>query len=382
MRKAAAGAVVFLAGLTVFEARAAVPEVVSFQGRLSDANGIAVADDDYAVTFRMYDAAMAGNKLWQEQQTVTVKGGVFSALLGSATAFPAGLFDSQRWLSLEVGTDGEMTPRFRLASAPYALTAKHAETAGDAATLDGAQVGTADGDIVAVQPSGMLPALDGSQLTGVVAVDSDKVDGIHASEFADTVHTHSSLDGDAGGLAQALYVDASGNVGIGTTTPAATLEVNGATRVGSLTVAGSLDLEDTSDIRSYTAGPFDFNKDVTGAGNFTIGDWRYIAATSAGYAWAPVHLPDGAVVTEMEARVSDQEASGHVEVDLGYHGLWMAHVETSDAYDSGQTTVTDTTIDLPTVNGSLRYYVRAYFSSGGFLYVNWVTIRYYMPQLP
>jgi microcystin-dependent protein len=56
-------------------------------------------------------------------QSVVVKNGVFSVNLGEQDAFPAGLFDSDS-LFLGVTVDGvELTPRKRLASVPYAISA-------------------------------------------------------------------------------------------------------------------------------------------------------------------------------------------------------------------------------------------------------------------
>ena len=106
-------------------ARAAVPETVGFQGRLSDTGGDPITDA-LPITFSLYTVETDGTAIWSETHTaVTVEDGLFSVLLGSVTSFgSAGVdFSEQYWLALNVNSDGEMAPRFKLASAPYAINA-------------------------------------------------------------------------------------------------------------------------------------------------------------------------------------------------------------------------------------------------------------------
>jgi len=217
-------------------AQAGVPDVVSFQGRLRGSGGAVVADGDHGMTFRIYDAEVDGTLLWSEIQDVSTVGGLFSVLLGSVTALPSDLFDGDLWLSIEVETDGEMEPRFRLASVPYAFKARDAET------LGGRQVGTADGEIVAVQPSGMLPALDGSQLSGVDAASVEgqslaNLDDRYVDAAGDTMTGPLVLLGNGLVAGTDQFVLADGNVGVGTATPTRRLEV-----VGDIGTSGSVTL--------------------------------------------------------------------------------------------------------------------------------------------
>ena len=240
-----------------FEAQASVPGVVNFQGRLRDSGGAVVADGDHGMTFRIYDAEVDGTLLWSEIQDVSTVGGLFSVLLGSMTALPSDLFDGDLWLSLEVETDGEMEPRFRLASVPYALKARDAETVG------GRQVGAADGDIVAVQPSGMLPALDGSQLSGVDAASVEgqslaNLDDRYVDTAGDTMTGALTLpaDGLLAGVDQ--LVISGGKVGVGTATPSAALDVARGLRV------------DTSPAQTNIIGGYDGNGVTAGVVGATI----------------------------------------------------------------------------------------------------------------
>ena len=178
------GAVAFaLMTVAASRAGAGIPRIVSLKGELSDA-----ADQPItglvSITFRVYDVQTGGAALWSETQSVTADEGVYTVLLGSVTSLDLP-FDADYWLSIEVEADGEMSPRLRMASSPYAYRARSAETADAAA-------------------------------------DSDTVDGMHASEFmpaavdnwvdtsGDTMAGALTLSGDPAGPLEAAtkqYVD-------------------------------------------------------------------------------------------------------------------------------------------------------------------------------
>ena len=101
-------------------AQAAVPRYINYQGKLTDAEDNPVTGD-VSITIRIYDAATGGTALWTETQTTTVTRGIFSILLGNSEALDSLDFNSPYWYSVEVESDGEMTPRQRLTSVAYAL---------------------------------------------------------------------------------------------------------------------------------------------------------------------------------------------------------------------------------------------------------------------
>ncbi|MBI4340858.1 MAG: hypothetical protein HY598_01085, partial [Candidatus Omnitrophica bacterium] len=99
--------------------------MINYQGRLTDTGSKAITGT-YILTFRLYDAATSGTKLWQEEQTITLSeadNGVFNVVLGAVTALDSVGFNSAMWLSVQVADDSEMTPRQRLTAAGYALNA-------------------------------------------------------------------------------------------------------------------------------------------------------------------------------------------------------------------------------------------------------------------
>lgn len=102
---------------------AQVPRLITYQGILKDASG-AYLSGSYAMTFRIYDAATGGNSVWQETQSgVLASSGRFSVQLGAVNALNLN-FAQDYWLSVQVGTDTEMTPRQRITSVGYAYMAE------------------------------------------------------------------------------------------------------------------------------------------------------------------------------------------------------------------------------------------------------------------
>lgn len=106
--------------------KAEVPHLINYQGRLTDNSGNVVADGNYSLVFKIWDAAVDGNEIWSETHPdVTVAGGIFSVILGSMTPpLPdSAFFRSDRWLGITL--DGEeILPRTRLLSVPYAYMAQ------------------------------------------------------------------------------------------------------------------------------------------------------------------------------------------------------------------------------------------------------------------
>jgi len=128
--------VLLFAVLTASLAVAAVPGVVNYQGRLTDntpqQNPL---DATVAMDFSIWDAATGGSSLWTETQSVQVVKGLFNVLLGSTTPMPPTLFTSGDVRYLEIHVSGEtLTPRQRIATAPFASTSGRAD---DASSLGG-----------------------------------------------------------------------------------------------------------------------------------------------------------------------------------------------------------------------------------------------------
>ena len=107
---------------------AQVPRLLNYQGKLTDKNNVPL-DGTYPMTFRIYDADTAGNRLWEEiQSAVVCQKGIFSVLLGSVTTLGLA-FDKPYFLEVVVGSE-VMSPRQRIVSAGYAISAEYGVPAG------------------------------------------------------------------------------------------------------------------------------------------------------------------------------------------------------------------------------------------------------------
>ncbi|HXB96404.1 MAG TPA: hypothetical protein VNZ54_00035, partial [bacterium] len=150
---------VFLASLLLLGAGLSAaptwPNLMNYQGQLTDVSGNAVADGSYNVKFAIYPAATPGpTPVWTETQTVTVSKGLFNAILGSTTGpglsvlTPAQL-SSDLWLGITVSTDPEMTPRQQLLGP---LNANNAEF------LAGLSPNNTANNLVVLDGTGKIPA--------------------------------------------------------------------------------------------------------------------------------------------------------------------------------------------------------------------------------
>lgn len=155
--------------------QAATSSNLNYQARLLNSSGNLVADGYYNIQFKLYNADTGGSALWTEtyydsngvtagnDNRVRVVNGYMSVNLGSQTAFPALDWDQDMWLTINVGGttqtatptwDGEMSPRIKMTSVPYAFQA------GSSRTLNqnqGTYTGTLDFDTLTDNRSFLLP---------------------------------------------------------------------------------------------------------------------------------------------------------------------------------------------------------------------------------
>ncbi len=103
-----------------------VPQKISFQGILTDSEGTVVADGDYSLKFKLYDAATNGTTLWEEIQVVSTAGGLFNVILGKINPFNIS-FDSGYWLEIKIDGSEVLSPRVELTSSFYSLMTKSIE---------------------------------------------------------------------------------------------------------------------------------------------------------------------------------------------------------------------------------------------------------------
>ncbi|HOO57011.1 MAG TPA: hypothetical protein PLN69_09325 [bacterium] len=114
---------VVLFSLSSYTAQADFAQRLNYQGRLTDSNGVPVADGTYSVVFQMYDAETAGSSVWgpETHASTDVESGLFSVLLGDSEALSGVDFNQDVWLEISVGGT-TYSPRQRLTGVTYALT--------------------------------------------------------------------------------------------------------------------------------------------------------------------------------------------------------------------------------------------------------------------
>jgi len=284
------------------------PGQISYQGFLTDANGIPLATNtpkNYVVTFLIYNTPTGGTPLWGENQTVTVNNGYFSVLLGQGSAVSGvpntnnlttvftGSTASQRYIGLTVAGIGsnptEIQPRLQLLASPYALLAANANSI---VANTGAQVLITQGPSVGINetPNGN----DSLDVKGNVGINGSSTldfgQGMsgqdpNAGKIGYEAFSTNALDivgaGTTGNRKVKLWAEAgtstTGPLGIEIDTPAAPLDVNG----GAFFSAGSglgtaggrpgisiwYDTADnTGQIQSYKPGTADSNLTFNAAG--------------------------------------------------------------------------------------------------------------------
>ncbi len=103
---------------------AQVPHLIRYQGQAVDSKGVPL-EGPYTLIFRFYDAGTGGTKLWEETQVnVPLKNGYFSVLLGQVTPLTSMDWGKACWLSIQVNTQPELTPRQQITSVPLAMMAE------------------------------------------------------------------------------------------------------------------------------------------------------------------------------------------------------------------------------------------------------------------
>ncbi len=256
-----------------------VPLFINYQGKVtaSDGTGLGTGTPvNRKVIFRIYDAPTAGNKIWGEQQTVTMSNGEFSVLLGQGIALefdpvpatPRPALDTvfttgsaARYLEITVdngdntltAADAPITPRQQITTTAYSFRARSADTiaSGSDLQLNGSS-------------NYGLGYYGSARLFNGRAVDGPVLYGNAGGALGSNVNGTQNI---------ALQWNATGNVGIGVAIPTSRLDVAGTVTATAFAGVGTaLTALNASNI---TSGTLDFARlpALTGlnASNITTG---------------------------------------------------------------------------------------------------------------
>jgi hypothetical protein len=115
--------------LLCFVTVASVPREIAYQGILTDQSKNPLSDGLYPIFFSFYEDSITGSApVFVDTQNVTVKSGIFSAMIKTAKASGTALpFDKQYWIGVTYNNK-EIPPRVKLSSSAYAVRAAVADS--------------------------------------------------------------------------------------------------------------------------------------------------------------------------------------------------------------------------------------------------------------
>jgi hypothetical protein len=234
-------------------ASTAVPPLIPYSGVVNTVPGAQPAGSA-SVTFLIYKDEQGGEPLFTETQAVALDvTGHYNAQLGATltNGIPMNLFATgeARWLEVQVAGEPQQ-PRVLLVSVPYALKAADAATLGGLPPSAFVLARSSSDAASAVSPAITPNVTSNVTTTGGIAGYIPKFSG--ASSVVDS----------------SIFLNATGQVGIGTTTPTATLNVQGTMTVsGDSTYQGSLVLPAMGTATASTAYKSSLMKFYTSAYN-------------------------------------------------------------------------------------------------------------------
>ncbi len=159
---------------------------IPIQGRLTDSNGNPLADGNYSVTFRLYESISSGSAICSDTDSVSVKDGLFNAYINFCEN---DIYGQQLYLGIEVGSDGEMTPRQSIYPVPYAITLRPGAVISDTTdvVLKVQSTGSGDSDAFIADARGTGEAIEAYATDGVgIFAKSDTFIGLQAYSYDHT----------------------------------------------------------------------------------------------------------------------------------------------------------------------------------------------------
>ena len=166
---------IILSSLIMAQPNTTVPNIMSFQGMLTNPDGSVYVDGDYEITFRFIRPLQGGNEqtIWEETHTANVSNGVFAVVLGSIIDLPA-YVPSISMLEIQVGEE-VLSPRQPLTSVPFAFRSNRAQFSNQSLMADTAQFAhNANYSVVSDSSSYAVNSLNTITMSGLTADELQK----------------------------------------------------------------------------------------------------------------------------------------------------------------------------------------------------------------
>ena len=213
---------------SMFGTAQAVPMQLSQQGRLVDSSGVAAAGN-HNLTFRLYNASTGGTLLWNETVSTNFTNGYYSVVLGSDTINnplqDSVLESGDLYVEIEIDSDGPLTPRSAVTSAPFARVAGKAQVADsmDWSGLTSVPSGLDDADTRLAALEALMTTVQADLATANTTIstlesDLSTTQSDLATAQSDLATTQSDLAAAQGDLATANTTIASLQASVGTNT--------------------------------------------------------------------------------------------------------------------------------------------------------------------
>jgi hypothetical protein len=190
---------------------AEVPDLIYYQGYLTDTAGNQVPDGTYTMIFTLHTTEDGNTWVWEQtSDAVSVVDGVFNVQLGPFT-YPEQVFDGDLYLEMEI--NGEvLAPRQRLGASAYAMRAVVADSVADGRitnvmiadnavdyqklsdnAVNSAKVVNNSLTANDIQDGAVLTEIQDDDGSGSL-LDADLLDGMDSADFAESSHDHNFSD--------------------------------------------------------------------------------------------------------------------------------------------------------------------------------------------
>jgi hypothetical protein len=385
--------------------RADIPRTITYQGRMTDSDGSPITDGTYGIAFVIYGSESGSDTLWHSgMRPVDIMDGLFTYQLGHLVPFPDDLFSgTPRYLGITFGPETESSPRTELTSAAYAFqtlrsdSSEYAATVGydciesnqivdrsingndiAIATLEGfhLQNGTItfikmapndaeDGEVMKMIGGNWNAAPDETGGNGTItSVTPTDLGGLEGGGTEGDVSLGIAVQGVTSGLIQdGAIIDEDVNqfAAIAPDKIAGTaVTVSGDQLIEGTKTFDNLNIATTTRRTTISSAAF-----VPGNSSYEYNrSGSYIVNTSTGLQtyFAPVSLPDGAIVTAVRVTFHDNDATYDAYFELSKVYLYSTGVvymaSGSSAGTPGLTTVVDNTIISESIsNDGYVYYL-------------------------